>query len=426
MNVDAITTYLKNAVRQFALVVPPNHRVWSDVKYHDGRVNPSTRPDLYEYIVWGQSKITSFTEFSSLLESDTDYKEFYAALEASNLARQTWTKPYSIAINLLEEYLNQVTQITYDHDVAKKISENFVNFVKSKKSTLVMFSVVRGLTMDFNEIVFDEGTKLRKISDEESSILCRQLVDLHANDNFPQNNIVVEHAVVCQLGVYDTNEPHRVMDIFDQIVLALQLLRNEKVSREYMYHYYPFSGELGQDVDTRIYRGKATKRPARHSTYELHQSEIGDLTRIVKLLDNPLVSEKIETCIKRFNGAAIRIGYEYEDMLLDLFIALEALYDSVAGSSGYSIRMRAAALLEGSLEDRQHTIYLIKDGYDCRSKIVHGSKYKKTHTKLKLDFEELVDEIYNLTRKSIVKVLEFGALHGRPMVAMDFDNLLLS
>lgn len=133
----------------------------------------------------------------------------------------------------------------------------------------------------------------------------------------------------------------------------------------------------------------------------------------------------MELAIRRFQFASAKGKYENEDKLLDLFMALEALYDSVQGGSSYSIRMRAAKLLEDKLEARLDIVKTIVDGYSARSKIIHGSQYKKNKTKLKLEFDELVEQIYQISRLSILSIMEFNSENGKMMSSADFDSLLL-
>jgi Apea-like HEPN len=82
--------------------------------------------------------------------------------------------------------------------------------------------------------------------------------------------------------------------------------------------------------------------------------------------------------IKRFGYAHER--HDWEDKIVDLLIAAEALFLSQMterGELNYRLRLNAAVFLGGTPDVRRHIFRDMKNAYDLRSKIVHGSDTKK-------------------------------------------------
>ena len=75
--------------------------------------------------------------------------------------------------------------------------------------------------------------------------------------------------------------------------------------------------------------------------------------------------------IRRFLSANWR--FNWEDILIDYMIALEALLSNTGQEINYRISLGVAVLLNKEPSDRQRTFKIMKGFYDLRSKIVHGS-----------------------------------------------------
>lgn len=425
MQVHIVVAFLQQANNELIKVVPHNHRSWTDYKYSSGRVTPSTRPDLYDYIVWGQPYITSLKLFSKIIEVDPAYISFLAQIKAKSKYHHDWVRPYSIAIALLQTYLLEVSSFQFNELVAEKIAGNFVNFLNLQSSRLTRVSVIRGLKLENERIELGNQIVLRRVEDGEASYLWRLIRGIGQENDFPRNNTILEHQTSTDLGLFESDYPHKVIDNFEKIILALRLLKHGHISRERLYQYYPVQGEMGQETSTQTSYGVAVERPANHSGYELKSNEVPNLPYMIDLVSSS-VCTYYSVSIDRFTSARKRFKFELNDQLIDLFISLEALFNSVQGASSYSIRMRAARLVGKSPNERQQIALLLQDGYDARSKIVHGNTYQKKKTRMKLDIEELVEKISEITRESIILVLEKSRNKGIPMLGKDFDDLILN
>lgn len=126
------------------------------------------------------------------------------------------------------------------------------------------------------------------------------------------------------------------------------------------------------------------------SLYSLSQAEYDQLLEYEKCyrkidLDK---AKALGLAIRRFLSASWR--FDWEDMLLDHMIALEALMSSTGQEIKYRISLGVSVLLAETPSDRQRIYKIMKGFYDLRSKIVHGSaeEIDRAKDKLKQYFPE--------------------------------------
>lgn len=139
--------------------------------------------------------------------------------------------------------------------------------------------------------------------------------------------------------------------------------------------------------------------------YERTEYKLDDetLARFIEFFDFnwPIPSKRLpslSTAISRFSSS-----YEKRtlaDRLLDLMIAMEALFGDHQGELAYKISLRSACLLYKPGEARKRAFETVKKWYGDRSKLVHGKSLTSKHDNEETGrFEEYV-------RKSIVKLLD--------------------
>lgn len=85
---------------------------------------------------------------------------------------------------------------------------------------------------------------------------------------------------------------------------------------------------------------------------------------------------------RRFLNANWR--FNWEDILIDYMIALEALLSNTGQDINYRISLAVAVLLNEEPSDRQKTFELMEGFYDLRSKIVYGSAEKVDKARVNL------------------------------------------
>ena len=130
------------------------------------------------------------------------------------------------------------------------------------------------------------------------------------------------------------------------------------------------------------------------------------------------IDPQLKTAISRFNSSLDR--RTLADRLIDLVVALEALFgDGEPGSISYKVAIRCACWLHSSGQQRLTTFKTVKNRYSDRSRFVHGGKGKHPS-------QQQVDELENIVRMSIVKVLDHIRLKGSCPHPISFDSLIMT
>lgn len=144
----------------------------------------------------------------------------------------------------------------------------------------------------------------------------------------------------------------------------------------------------------------------------------------------------IALAAKRFSYAHER--HDWEDRIIDLLIAAEAVFLSQAGNQGelkHRLKLHAAKFLATDSKIRKQIFEDMSLAYDLRSNIVHGSHaldgvLKKIRKKEDIGFgekykiEQFISRIQNYIRTGINRMI-FLASENNHQELVDWDDLLL-
>lgn len=147
---------------------------------------------------------------------------------------------------------------------------------------------------------------------------------------------------------------------------------------------------------------------------EMERTEIDKAKRYYKILDNPnsSISERLQIPIDRWIKS--KANKDPIDKIIDLGIALEALYLSEGTREQLTLqfRLRASWHLGKDKEHRKRLMDEFKAIYDLRSQAVHNGKVADK-VKIRKGEEpvatsKFIPKVQDLCRKSIRKILEDG------------------
>lgn len=127
-------------------------------------------------------------------------------------------------------------------------------------------------------------------------------------------------------------------------------------------------------------------------------------------------SDNLMTALRRFGSSYER--RDLEDRLIDLVIAMEALFGDGQGSVAYKVAMRGASWLHPRGEGRVKAFREIKKLYDLRSRAVHGGKPKAIQ-------RDQVDELEETVRRSLIKFLDKQVKEGHTPKGSEIDELIM-
>ena len=109
--------------------------------------------------------------------------------------------------------------------------------------------------------------------------------------------------------------------------------------------------------------------------------------------------------IARLAEARKRGGqFQIEDMILDVAIALERMYELDGGEISFKLKTRAAFFLEASTEGRRQVFRDVEQLYNARSAIVHRRKKRPSPETI----SDALTRGFKVARRSVVKLLRDG------------------
>lgn len=124
--------------------------------------------------------------------------------------------------------------------------------------------------------------------------------------------------------------------------------------------------------------GTSIRRPGGPSPFAdpatVDAGNVDEVVRLTRLcMEEPRRDRRLELALRRFDTAIDR--HDYEDQIIDLWIALEALLlpDDRAELS-YRASLRLAQAVGRDASDRVKVFELARQSYNTRSKIVHGDQ----------------------------------------------------
>ena len=136
---------------------------------------------------------------------------------------------------------------------------------------------------------------------------------------------------------------------------------------------------------------------------------------------------KLQIAINRWIKS--KTSQSAQDKIIDLAIALEALYLPDAGESTFKLGVRAAWYLGKNREDRKKLLAEFKELYKCRSTVAHGGDLKKKKNIVikgeSVSISDFIVRVQDLCRDSIEKIMKQCLKEGEFPKNDYWDNLIL-
>ena len=187
--------------------------------------------------------------------------------------------------------------------------------------------------------------------------------------------------------------------------------RHESVFEKiYKRPWFSWGGDYQKPVVRTDYR-----RPA----YRLDDDAIGPLGGLSdRYWGNPVTEHpSVALAIARFNSSYERRNLV--DRLVDLVIALEALFGDRGDSLSYKVAARCAYWLEGPGQGRWEIFDSVRKIYNQRSDAVHGTK------SLDLDVAQ-IDDLEDIVRSSVTTYLKLCTTADNVLCGRDLDKPIMT
>ncbi|TGM87898.1 HEPN domain-containing protein [Leptospira licerasiae] len=337
-----------------------------------------------------------------------------------------------ILYRTISPFFGQKELLEFDSKkLTEKIHSIYQDFV-SNEIVLEEIIPLFGFKAEQNEIIIDVDLRIVKLEQSEISNLLDAGIPIALYT--PQSNFageVFEYSIVRKRkfrkvvgpqSPFTENEKEPKISWVNNIIYSMQLFKEGTI--------VPVA---------KVFRGKSIfwsgyilsehfSRPIYDSTYIL---KTGEEARIVdhwqKLLNiSQRIPNYLHIALSRYSQA--RVKKTYEDKIIDLMIAAEAIYlqseTDLNGELSYRLSHRAALLLGKDKKEQKEIFTFFKKAYDVRSKVVHGSTLVIKKGQMSLD--DIVNSLTKYISASIVKILDMLINTNQSSFKVDWNEIIFS
>jgi hypothetical protein len=247
--------------------------------------------------------------------------------------------------------------------------------------------------MQASKIMLDNDFVIRKIKPQEFVAL---------SEKIGNEAVFLKYAVEFQSTIFEYNKKR---DEINRVITSLRLFKQGAVSYNEIFTKPAPDIALGESV---ISNSRSMQRVPEYNLdhkegrrfkrfYNYFTKTIGEIRRVIYL----------DIAIDRFNSALEQ--KESADKIIDLSVALEALFSSTSEDLTYKLSIRVSVLL-GVDYDTNYLFDFVRVAYKIRSLLVHG-KVNKNAVKVfeigskKFGLYDVAKELEEITRLSIRRIL---------------------
>lgn len=421
ITVESILRFISSSVEYVRAKMPPNYLTDYSVKFSRYEKGYGWTPSNKKFVLaFAEQNILTSTnvphfvhETTQALTADARFQNCLTnRMQMQNEFLKSMLRPERVVISLLLEYLRGIDTFVFDPVIADEVAKNFINSLEKAESGVVYFCLLRGFQCDFISELVSRKIKVRKLTDDEIGRLI-ELDEKVVED--VQNEYVLEHLSRLPFEKQPVEFEEVVVEI-DSVITALRLLKPGRVERGNIYSRVDLTGEFIVPLSK---LGRWNRRPSFEKSYKLEQADIGRWKKIYEALNSGSIPKRIRIAVDRVDFAAERD--RAEDKLLDLLIAMEAIFGDTQGAIGYKIGLRSAFFLSNDFDERQSIRELIDIAWKERGALVHGDMKEKS----KLRIQEIVERIESLVRKSLHMIIDRTLAGEKTPDGKLFDELIV-
>lgn len=324
-------------------------------------------------------KTQEYVEYSKCMENDNTLNKHIDTLVGIKKQRTRHiARSYMIYLIKQQLYYNKGIFI-FDKDTFLKNYRELEDFFYS--DIIKMRAVIKLINFKCNvdEIRITENIRIRKIDERDFDIYrfirSGEFYAKHILEYFYEEKKI--------FGDYNLNDKEKneiqlqSIENDEKIQGAIQTLRLLKKGRFYTGDYYEIHNPSIISVSI-IRQSIFNPQLIRFPFYEFTKDDVIPLQELYEHLNKTYFNKNSEFIIslRRFNDSLTR--FRYDDKLIDMVIAFEALLFKSGENNEllYRLKIRTAKLLRKEYSKRVDLIKKLTKIYKLRSSIVHGGKYK--------------------------------------------------
>ncbi|MCW3138280.1 MAG: HEPN domain-containing protein [Methanophagales archaeon] len=314
-------------------------------------------------------------------------------------------------------YCNLKKDLEFDEAIFNGLYKRFEEKLYGKNYIMALCPLKK-FYLETDELVLDDGIKIRRISEEELSFI----KEMAGNAVKKPDDIkfTIEYT-------YDETEFRRPEDAdewtwsawqnataicekkFIEIIALLRLFKDGDFHNPLENFQVPFWANAGQGIHFNL----CDRRIPEDGNYILKRAEAEDFTEFYRKSLRLTDDRRMFIALERFN-----LAYEkkrFEDNIIDYVIGFEALFGTMRNRIGMQIKLKSGFLVGDSKEEITKIYKFMHDVYKLRSKIVHGDEIKIPMKIGKKDYSDyqLRPDIIEIFRKIIRCFFDEGRTEDR-------------
>lgn len=298
----------------------------------------------------------------------------------------------------------------------------------------VFFTPIHNLKGNFEKIILSDNLKIRKISTKEFTKVAdlkKTTSDTFGGLNDHPSRFLYNLQYVLEIRIKDANVTleilKEVISKFDETISIMKLYKVGDLRIGAIYHQTFRKWEI--EPIKRIGDENPQIGP---NKFELKRKDVQKFLSFFKKVNSINLNDKkqsfLRLALKRFSQAISTT--EFQDKIIDFWIALESLYHTPGDKTelSYRIANRSAILLGNNDEQRKFFYGFHKDCYSIRSSIVHSGFIKKMKILgIEQNEDYVLKNLESATRNSILKFLSLSYSMGTKHddILKEIDNGLL-
>ncbi|MDO8472765.1 MAG: HEPN domain-containing protein [Dehalococcoidia bacterium] len=303
---------------------------------------------------------------------------------------------FRVVWRFMNSWVNKAKGVQFDERTFQVLWDDLVHDIESPTIKVTKFSPLFNLELDSPEVTIDAGVRLFELPAEELESL------LNANDLLPSHPLTKQDILRLRCAVEVVYEQHRHSDQSQAALDARNKLLRLMTAVRLLSEGTPCVAFTRVSTSSWLNSGTSWESSPAHwgANATIRRSEEPELIRLFARLTASPNASRVELALGRWNSAGDRSTEA--DRLIDHWVALESLFGP-RDKQELSFRMplRIAAFLGADGPERQRIFNEMRDSYDLRSKIVHGSDGKSKKTTL----SQSLTLVRSYLKRALLKIL---------------------
>lgn len=292
---------------------------------------------------------------------------------------------------IMNRYLQIRGEMKFDEETFVETYSAFEDYLTKDTIRHQSLALLSNFEMEKENLKLDEDLKLRTLSEDDIENLSGRLRRQREIDN---STVVIDYKF--DVNKFDENVSDQATSTFDDVILALRLFSNKGDVSYPVIITNPLSEfeAEGHTIE------QNTANDFLGTNYSLASEESEEFAEfwniIIDQIKNP--DDNYRVALDKFSNSFHRANEN--DRLLDCVIALESLFLKSGENQEMSYRLsqRGALLLGDDAENALEVKENLREAYNRRSRLVHGSTAETD--------EDFVLKLHELTRKSLATFLQ--------------------